>query len=440
MSAVDRIFLARDVYGVWKRRVSRAQASIRVFTPYFDKLLDRLLSNATIAPERISVVTDLSPESGALNYRRQLVAALVLLDHGIEIRSLPRLHAKVLLCDGKTAVVGSQNFTSYARGSNETTVANATDVGGSTFLETLEDWYASAAPLTAEFIDTLLNHLEAPIEEIAQAHQTLSHAFEEEWRIYLDEREALRRAAEAAEARRALPVRLAVAFSNATERQAREAVWARLEDSGGWNGFRTLRADRGATFTEWLGRDSSGARTRVVLERFHLHPVIVSTTGRMGFARVAGQQISYVRFSIDWNRPCEILGQRYRMAVRYPESDLATSNIEMTLTLAGQPEFVKLELRILFDGTDARLSGSEVKSTVGAGSMAAGQRETLQSLALALGDVDSMGNVIATTFKPFKYEVLGIDNPNAADFFPSGWVKTTLIDFRGTHVLVVAPQ
>ena len=44
MSSVDRDFLARDTYGVWKRRVRKAEDSIRVFTPYFDKLLDRLLS------------------------------------------------------------------------------------------------------------------------------------------------------------------------------------------------------------------------------------------------------------------------------------------------------------------------------------------------------------------------------------------------------------
>lgn len=344
------------------------------------------------------------------------------------------------MCDGKTVTVGSQNFTTYARGSNETTMADSTDVGESAFLQTLDEWYASATPVSPDFIEMLLNHLEAPMEELEQSRRRLADAFQDEWNLYLNEREVELRAAKAAKARRALPSMLAAAVRNATERQARDTVWARLTDSGGWEGFRTFRADRDATFTEWLGHDSSGRSSRVALERLRLHPVIIASTGRMGFARVATQQISYVRFSIDWNRPIEIGGRRYDMAVRLPETELGTSNIEITLSLAARPEYAKLELRVLFDGTSATLIDSRVEATSALDSPSTNQRGVLESLASELEDAELMCDVVAFTFRPFKYKFLGIEDHNAATFFPSGWVRVAAIDFRDTHVLVATPQ
>ena len=116
-SGLDRTFLARDAYRTWKRSVQAAEKSVRVFTPYLDGMLVRLLGNAELSSEAISVVTDLSPTSGALDYRGQLLGIRALLTKGIGVWSLPRLHAKVLVCDDTRVTVGSQNFTSYARSS-----------------------------------------------------------------------------------------------------------------------------------------------------------------------------------------------------------------------------------------------------------------------------------------------------------------------------------
>lgn len=61
---LDRTLLAKDAYRAWKRRVQNATASVRVFTPYLDRLLDRLLQNSDLDVGVLSVVTDLSPQSG----------------------------------------------------------------------------------------------------------------------------------------------------------------------------------------------------------------------------------------------------------------------------------------------------------------------------------------------------------------------------------------
>lgn len=100
-------FLAADVYPKWRARVKQAQSSIRIFTPYLGQLLVHLLGNSRLDESCQSVVTDLSPASGTMQYRAQLLAIKRLIQKRVEVRSLPRMHAKVLLrrrvCDGGIA-------------------------------------------------------------------------------------------------------------------------------------------------------------------------------------------------------------------------------------------------------------------------------------------------------------------------------------------------
>ncbi len=124
-----------------------AEESVWVYSPYLDDLVVRLLGNSELDAEDLAVVTDLSPESGTLSYRRQLLAIRRLLSQDVEVRSLPGLHAKVLLVDGKSVTVGSQNFTSYARKSKEATAVPALDMSKSRLVDTLKRWYDEAEPV-----------------------------------------------------------------------------------------------------------------------------------------------------------------------------------------------------------------------------------------------------------------------------------------------------
>ena len=151
--------LARDVYADWKVRVKDACDSIVVFTPYLDALVVRLLFHSALDADRLVVVTDLSPTTGALNYLAQLRAIAKLLDRGISVRSLERLHAKVLMTDGKFVTVGSQNFTTFARNSHEATSVPETDLSDSVFVQTLNTWMADATPIDSELIELLLTEV-----------------------------------------------------------------------------------------------------------------------------------------------------------------------------------------------------------------------------------------------------------------------------------------
>jgi len=96
MSEANRIYFARDVYRIWKRRVAEAEECITVYTPFFDMLLIPLLGAARIDTENITIVTDLNP-SYLLDVPRQLHTLKRALSDGITVLSTPNLHARVLL-------------------------------------------------------------------------------------------------------------------------------------------------------------------------------------------------------------------------------------------------------------------------------------------------------------------------------------------------------
>lgn len=441
---LDRLILARDVYKSWKRRVQRAEESVRVFTPYFDRALDRLLGNADLEPGDISVVTDLSPASGALDYRGQLLGVRALLRRGIEVRSLPRLHAKVLLCDEVQVTIGSQNFTSYGRGSHETTALIGDDITDTTFAATLAEWYAAATPVSLEFIEGLLAELADAAEAAKSASNRLTDEFDQEWVKYLAQLEVERRAREAAARRKPLALQLARAVRVSAERHARERVWAKLRLAGEVDVYETLIADRDSSLTRWRTRLSTGGTASATLKRLNFYPIILNPTGRMAFGRIAQTRITYVRSSVKWTRPRELFGRMYNLTVRFPAKGLESVNVEMSLTVGGQPEYASLELGIRFDGLDAILNRREVRETRQTSTVRSlyvpRQRSLLEQLAETLEESTNLAALVASAFATFTYSELGVGNRNATEFFPRGWVRVTMIEYAERPVLVVTPH
>lgn len=441
---LDRLILARDVYRSWKLRVQRAEVSVRVFTPYFDGALDRLLGNADLKPGDISVVTDLSPASGALDYRGQLLGARALLRHGIEVRSLPRLHAKVLLCDGVHVTIGSQNFTSYGRGSHETTALIVDDISDTTFGATLDEWYAAATPVSLEFIEGLLVELADFMEAAKVARARLTSQFDDEWDAYIAQLEMERRKRELAARRKPLALQLARAVRRSTERHARQRVWAKLRLAGEADVYETLLADKASSLTRWRTRQSNGDMTSTALTRLNFYPIVLNPSGRMAFGRIAQTRITYIRSSVKWTRPRELFGRMYNLTVRFPDTGLDSVNIEISLTVSGQPEYVSLELGIRFDGLEATLNRWEVQETHPSSTLRSSyvsqQTSLLEQLTGTLQDSSNLVDLVASAFATFTYSELGIGNRNATEFFPRGWVRVTMIEYAARPMLVVTPH
>jgi PLD-like domain len=442
----DRTFLARDAYRAWKRKVQQAAESVVVFTPYLDSLLDRLLRNSALEAEAMAVVTNLSPASGVLDYRAQLIGVRALLRRGVEVRSLLRLHAKVLLCDWRTVTMGSQNFTSYGRGSRETTAVPPDDLGESRFVATLREWFDAAVPVDIVVVERLLAGLENEIKTVQDAREALAASYEQvldEYQRELERQqqheEELRRQAQAA--RPAIAARLGDAVRRAHERLARPVVWARLREVGYWEKYDTLLTDRESDLTRWPTRASDQADAHRSLLRFNMYPVILNPSGRMGFGRVTVTRISYVRRVVGWTAPKSLAGMTYRLRVEFPDKDFEIANLHITLRSTAELSTAMVKLLVRFDGIEAILVGHEIEGV----GLLGGDVPGLGWRALAPEDVaasfvtpEAFNQLMKAAFASFKYKELGIARHNARQFFPSGWVRVTLIEYGGQPVLVVS--
>jgi hypothetical protein len=432
----DRVFLARDAYRSWKKRVQEATQSIVVFTPYLDSLLDRLLKNSKLQADAVAVVTDLSPTSGVLNYRAQLVGIRTLLQRGIEVRSLLRIHAKVLVCDWCTVTVGSQNFTSYGRGSHETTTVPPDDLGESRFVATLRMWLDTAVPVDIALVERLLAGLEDEMKAVQDAQEALAASCERISDEYQRELESQRQLEEEEDRRRA---------QRAHERLARPVVLARLTEVGywdsyaNWEAYETLLADPDSDLTRWAMRASSSADAGQSLRRLNMYPLILDPSGQMGFARVTVTRISYVRRAVNWTTPVALANMTYRMRVEFTDDDIETTNMQISLRSVSESSPAAVKLLVRFDGIEAVLAGHQV---IGDGVFLGPGPErramTPEDVAAVFANPDAFSQLMRAAFATFKYSELGIGNRNADKFFPAGWLRVTLIEYAGQPVLVIS--
>lgn len=110
-----------DCSNIWEDYIQEATDSIVVFTPYFDWLLVNLFSSCELPYSDIYLVTQLDRIDSRSENITRINRIVELVNMGVNVRILDRLHAKVLLVDDEHAFFGSQNFTNYSTESIEIT-------------------------------------------------------------------------------------------------------------------------------------------------------------------------------------------------------------------------------------------------------------------------------------------------------------------------------
>ena len=108
-----------DCSGLWEEYIQDASESIVVFTPYFDRLLVELFSSCELPYSEIYLVTQIDRIDSRPENLNRLDRIVQLVNLGVNVSILDRLHAKVLIVDDEHAFFGSQNFTKYSTESLE---------------------------------------------------------------------------------------------------------------------------------------------------------------------------------------------------------------------------------------------------------------------------------------------------------------------------------
>jgi hypothetical protein len=108
-----------NAYSSWLEVAEYAQSELVIFSPFLDEMVIHLFEECSLGWDKLGLVTQMDWEDFSQQGFTKKVVINQLIRNGVDVRYLPRLHAKAIVADWDRAVIGSQNFTYYSQGSYE---------------------------------------------------------------------------------------------------------------------------------------------------------------------------------------------------------------------------------------------------------------------------------------------------------------------------------
>jgi len=96
-----------------------AQSQLVIFSPFLDEMVLHLFEECPLGWDKLGLVTQMDWEDLTMQGLTKKVVINQLINNGVDVRFLPKLHAKAIVSDWDTAVIGSQNFTYFSQYSHE---------------------------------------------------------------------------------------------------------------------------------------------------------------------------------------------------------------------------------------------------------------------------------------------------------------------------------
>lgn len=423
-AGLETIIHAKDIYPEWRKLLKRASSTITIFTPYFDHALVSLLQANKIVPfSAVRIITDFN-EYNLLRLPNQLKAIKELLKKGVNVLTLPRLHAKVLLVDGIYVSIGSQNFTRYARTSKEVSAIPKASVEQSVFLQTLQIWEVDAEAVDPSLVEDLLRSLLPTFRALKTLSNTTNVAI-------IGAFAARDRRRKLARLRRLEQLEL-----KSRSDKAQIAVFARVEQvRGEYSSYPSLITGPTSNMTKWIIQ-RNGAEVSHNLARLRMFPMLQTDTGRMGFIRIGKRRISYVRDYLDcsdWT--FEIGNYGLGAEIRFPPSNTNKRNVIVTLE---NTHVGSCEAAFLFTGDSFQPVSRRYKKRSSFG------RDTFEHFKKTMErrffkSPTMRGSFFQKFFEKFTYSHLGRENKNIDEYFSPGNYRLSVIEYQSVPVLLIRP-
>ena len=146
MSNIDPV--PWNAYGRWLQVAKSARSELVIFSPFLDEMVIHLFEECPLEWHKLGLVTQMDWEDFSVQGLTKKIVINRLIDLGVDVRYLPRLHAKAIVSDWDRAVVGSQNFTYYSQSSYEISFELDRFEEGADLeelFETLNEWWNLAA-------------------------------------------------------------------------------------------------------------------------------------------------------------------------------------------------------------------------------------------------------------------------------------------------------
>ena len=133
-----------NAYSSWLAVAKSAQSQLVIFSPFLDEMVLHLFEECPLGWDKLGLVTQMDWEDFSQQGFTKKVVINRLIDNGVDVRYLPRLHAKAIVSDWDRAVIGSQNFTYYSQQSFEVSFVLDRYEDGADLdevFETLSEWW-----------------------------------------------------------------------------------------------------------------------------------------------------------------------------------------------------------------------------------------------------------------------------------------------------------
>lgn len=416
MVNINDKLLAKNAYPKWRKAVKGARDSIVIFSPYFDESIITLLNHTEI--DDISVITDFDVEY-LVRHPKQLIAIKKLIEQGYVAKTLPRLHAKILLVDGDSVSIGSQNFTRYAQKSKECTVYDITEVEESGFNSTLQEWIRLADDIDEYLVDELIDALKEEQEAYANLISQAEGKF-----IYLESVVDERRKRERREKLDLLKNNAELSFAGGTIGLTMKTV------NSDWD-FRhnTLVADDGFYLTEWLEYKEDGRYENHSYRKLYMYPAYFTDIDRLGFVRLGTKYITYVRSRLQ--RTEEKVVNGYPLTLEVELSKPRQKAPLVKLVIKCQSECVAI-LDFGFNGVDFFLENFVTGDLI---------ENIDEKLSQELKADNVSGEVshgyLMHALQPFKYLKLGVDDKNIDDYCPYKYYEISLVGSLDNPLFII---
>ena len=274
-----------DVYGTdqfprWQEFASAAQHDVFVVSPYFDEVAEKVLNSSTGGAHR-RVLTNLCPrDDTSSSWARQIKAARSLIRSGVSVRTVPRLHAKLLLVDGEVVALGSQNFTTFGRSSKEASSSLSDKDKRSRLKASVDGWWENGTDVDEELLDALESELGEPARELETQARKVEKMFTSAMERHFDIREAELQRQRRQETREALKGSAVRFPGGPIDCSIRWPSWEASQRS-------LLVSDpRRNRLTAWPDGE---------LRRLNEMPLLNTETGGLVFARLADTRLTYLR-------------------------------------------------------------------------------------------------------------------------------------------------
>lgn len=418
----DKLLHAKDIYPKWKRVVAKASKSLTVYTPYLDRLVINLLNSKNgLSKDTITIITDFDVPM-IIEHPKQLSAIRQLINDGFSVLNLSGLHAKVLLIDDCSVILGSQNFTSYARKNKEASSGLFHLDEGSQFIKTLNRWKDEAAPIDSDLVDFLLSKLKNRIKQ----HKKLLKDTKTDFDAALEEHN---------KEKEETILRQFEELERQSEYQLSQGVvYASIETH--WEGYKTLLADSGYDMTKWTLKKRNQPLQSYSLHRATMYPVIIADSLRMGFARLCKTRITYIRKLLEWRNKFKVGDYYFNVKISFPDTNTKKRNIIVHLE---HPHIGQCEFALLFTGKKMTLIRKKyIKGNIY-------WTEEYQDFTLSMeknlfSKPKALNDFYNEYFSWFTYAELGIGYKNIKEYLNGSRYRISVIQYADQPFIVIKKQ